>query len=228
MKKENKRSVLAWTAVGFLLAFVIWTVGVSFVDRRTIGPRDSVVGFAALNGAFHRLTGTNMALYVITDWLGLVPIAVAFGFGWVGLIQWIKRKDIRKVDYSICALGIFYIVVIAAYIFFEEVVINYRPVLIEGYLEGSYPSSTTLLVTCVMPTACMQFAARIQREKLRKIVLFINVIFILFMVFGRLISGVHWLSDIIGGGLLSAGLDLLYAAVCMKKWKKEVFSIKNR
>lgn len=32
-----------------------------------------------------------------------------------------------------------------------------------------------------------------------------------FALLGRLISGVHWLSDIIGSILLSAGLVLLYA-----------------
>ena len=151
-----------------------------------------------------------MPLYHITDWLGLVPIIVALGFAMLGLLQWIKRKGFRMVDYSIFILGGFYIVVMAVYVFFETVAVNYRPVLISGILEPSYPSSTTLLVLCVMPTAIMQFNSRIKRTSLKKWLLRFIVFFMIFMVIGRLISGVHWFTDIVGGSLLSAGLVLLY------------------
>ena len=103
---------------------------------------------------------------------------------------------------------------IAAYIFFEINVFNYRPVLINGYLEASYPSSTTMLVMCVMPTALMQLNNRIKNQILRWCVASVITAFTMFMVLGRLISGVHWLSDIIGGALLSAGLVLLYRFFC--------------
>lgn len=195
----------------FLLAFVLWTIAVRFVDVKPIGPNDSTVGLATLNGFFHNLTGTNMTLYTITDWLGLVPVAVCFGFAALGLCQFIKRKSLLKVDSSILVLGGFYIVTIVAYLLFEEVVINYRPILINGFLEASYPSSTTLLVLCVMPTAAMQLNARIKNQTIKRCVTIAIVAFIVFMVLGRLLSGVHWLTDIIGGVLLSTGLVLMYA-----------------
>ena len=196
--------------VSLFAVFVLWTVLVCFVDVRAIGPQESSVGFATLNGYIHDLTGVNMRLYVITDWLGLVPIGVAFGFAVLGLVQWIKRKSLLKVDRSILTLGGFYIVVMAAYILFEIVVINYRPTLIGGYLEASYPSSTTMLVMCVMPTAMMQFSKRIKNDLFRRCVMFIIIAFIVFMVIGRLVSGVHWITDIIGGALFSAGIVLIY------------------
>ena len=142
-----------------------------------------------------------------------MPIFVCIGFGVLGLMQWIKRKSIYKVDRDILLLCGFYIVTIGAYLFFESVVINYRPVLINGCLEASYPSSTTLLVMCVMPTAVMQFNNRIKNKLLRNIVVAMLVGFIAFMVIGRLISGVHWLTDIVGGALLSSGLVLMYRAI---------------
>jgi undecaprenyl-diphosphatase len=151
-----------------------------------------------------------MGLYILTDWLGLVPVAVIFSFGMLGLCQWIRRKSVCKVDPSILVLGGFYLVVMAAYLFFETVVINRRPVLIQGVLEASYPSSTTLLVMCVMPTAMIQLKRRIKRGVLRSIVVSAIAAFTAFMVLGRLVSGVHWLTDIIGGALLSQGLVLLY------------------
>ena len=210
---EKIRKKMLFMGAVFLGAFVLWTVLVSYVDVRAIGQNASSVGFATLNGYVHNLTGVNMFLYTITDWLGLVPIGVAFGFAVLGLVQWVGRKSLFKVDRSILALGGFYIIVLAMYIFFEMVVINYRPVLIDGYLEASYPSSTTMLVMCVMPTAMMQLHARIKSDVFRRCVLISIAAFTAFMVIGRLASGVHWITDIIGGALVSAGLVITYASV---------------
>ena len=199
-----------YTALGLLTAFVLWTIAIQWVDVQPIGPQGSVVGFATLNSFVHNLTGVHMNLYTITDWLGLVPVSFGFGFALLGLVQWCKRKSILKVDSSILVLGGFYIITLAAYLFFESYVINYRPVLIAGYLEASYPSSTTLLVLCVMPTAMMQLRQRIQHPVLCRCVLTAIWAFVVYMVVGRLISGVHWLTDIFGGILLSAGLVMIY------------------
>ena len=205
MKKRN-----FCIALGLLGAFTLWTIAISLIDVQPIGPQGSTVGFATLNCMVHTLTGVHMQLYIITDWLGLVPVAFGLGFAALGLAQWIKRKSILKVDRSILILGGFYIVTLAAYLFFESYVINCRPVLIEGFLEASYPSSTTLLVLCVMPTAMIQLRERIKNRVLRKGVTLAIAAFIVFMVVGRLISGVHWLTDITGGILLSAGLVMMY------------------
>ena len=211
MEKKNKTKLYA--GAGLLTAFVLWTVLVRLLDVQAIGPDGSSVGFAALNGYVHALTGVHMALYTITDWAGLVPIAVALGFAVLGLVQWIKRKRLLLVDRSILALGVFYVIVIAVYLFFEIVVINHRPVLINGYLEASYPSSTTMLVTCVMPTAMLQLRTRIKNRAVRRCVLLAIAVFIAVMVIGRLLSGVHWITDIIGGALFSSGVVLIYASV---------------
>ena len=204
----KKKKILISTVL--LISFVLWTLLISVVEVKPIGPEGSKVGFATLNRFVHELTGVNITLYVITDWLGLVPIAIAFGFAILGVIQWIKRKKIWKVDYSILALGIFYIAVIFAYVFFEIIIINYRPTLIDGYLEASYPSSTTMLVMCVMPTTAMQLNKRIKSDFAKCCVNALIILFTAFMVIGRIISGVHWITDIIGGALLSAGLVKLY------------------
>ena len=211
MKKENQKNFCIATCL--LAAFLLWTAAIQFVDVQAIGPQGSSVGFATMNRFVHNLTGVHMSLYTITDWLSLVPLMFVMGFGILGLIQWIKRKHLLKVDDSILVLGGFYIVVMAAFVLFEVLVINYRPVLIDGVLEASYPSSTTMLVMCVMPTAIMQFHARIKNKVFRRCVTYAITAFTAFMVIGRLISGVHWVTDIIGGALLSAGLVLMYRAV---------------
>ena len=211
MKKKTKG--LFFLGVGLLAAFVVWTVLVRFVDVQAIGPRESSVGFAALNGYVHSLTGVNMSLHVITDWLGLVPIGVAFGFAILGLVQWIKRKSLLRVDRTLLLLGGFYIIVIAVYILFEIVVINYRPTLIDGYLEASYPSSTTMLVMCVMPAAMVELRTRVKNSALKQCIMLLISTFTVFMVLGRILSGVHWITDIVGGALFSTGMVLVYYAI---------------
>ena len=215
MKKSREKIEKKMLFIGaFLLAvFVLWTVAVAFLDVRPIGPLGSEVGFAAMNGFVHALTGVRFTLYVITDLLGLIPIFVALSFAGWGLLQWIRRKRLLCVDRGILALGVFYIAVIAVYLFFEAVVINSRPVLIEGRLEASYPSSTTVLAACVIPAA-LQLCPRIKSARFRRFVWFSSVFFVAFMVILRFLSGVHWASDIIGGLLLSAGLVAIYSAFC--------------
>ena len=208
MKKTGK--VYGYWAGGLLVAFALWTALVCTVDVQAIGPNGSCVGLASVNAFFHELTGGHMSLYVWTDWLSLVPVGFGAGFALLGLGQWIRRRSRRGVDGSIWLLGGFYLAVAAAFLLFEVFVVNYRPILIDGRLEASYPSSTTMLALCVMPTAQMQLRGRIQNHTLRKWVSSTISIFTGFMVVGRLLSGVHWFTDIVGGILLSAGLVLLY------------------
>lgn len=212
MKKQNK---ILYTAIIFLSLFIVWTVLLKFVDLKPIGPYNSTVGLATINGYFHSLTSVNMTLYTITDWLGLVPIFICLIFGVIGLLEWINRKSFLKVDFEILTLGGFYILVIMLFLLFEKVVINYRPVLINGVLEASYPSSTTLLTMCVMPTAIIEFKRLIKNKSLSNFITVAIALFTAFMVIARLISGVHWLSDIIGGALLSIGLVTLYYSLLL-------------
>ena len=209
MKTHSKRNL--YLGLASLAVFLLWTVMVSRIDVQAIGPHGSTVGFASLNRLVHNFTGVHMRLYTITDWLSLIPLGFAAGFALLGLVQWVRRGRLLHVDRSILILGGYYAVVMAVFLFFERCVINYRPILIDGVLETSYPSSTTMLVLTIMPTAIMQLNGRIKRPALRRIIRSILAVFTGAMVIGRLFSGVHWFSDIVGGILLSAGLVWLYA-----------------
>ena len=213
LKKEIQKSFCM--AIALLTAFALWTAALLLIDVRAIGPDGSSVGFASLNRYVHELSGVHMRLYVITDCLSLLPLAFMLGFALLGLTQWIRRKQLGRVDLSILILGGFYFAVMAAYLFFEAFAVNYRPILINGCLEASYPSSTTMLVICVMATAVMQLNERIGNERLRRCLSLAITVFSLFMVMARLVSGVHWFTDIVGAALLSAGLVTLYRALCL-------------
>ena len=189
MKQSKKKHL--WTGIWFLLAFLLWTALIRCVDVRAVGPNGTKVGFAAFN-------------------LGLVPIAVCLSFGVVGVFQLIRRRSLLRVDPDIILLGLYYILVILGYLVFEMIPINYRPILINGALEASYPSSTTLLVLSVMPTLKFQLDRRAGKTLVRNVTGIFVIAFSAFMVIGRLISGVHWATDIIGAVFLSMGLFLLY------------------
>ena len=227
MKRTEKRYLL--TGLGLLAAFGIWTGMIRWIDVQPVGPDGSAVGFAAFNAWFHRITGVHMSLYTVTDWLGLVPILICFCFGILGAVQLFRRKSLRSVDPDILLLGVYYILVIAAYLFFEMVPVNYRPVLIDGVLEASYPSSTTLLVLSVMPTLAFQAVRRFTGGHARKTAAVFVWLFSAFMVIGRLVAGVHWITDIIGSVLLSFGLFMMYRfAVSLADRKKAETSGRER
>ena len=210
---KEKRNLLA--GVGLTSAFALWTVLVQCINVQAVGQNGTKIGFADFNVWFHQLTGVRMTIYTITDWLGLIPIFICLCFGVLGLVQLIKRRGLLKVDPDILLLGIYYVLVIACYLIFEMIPINYRPVLIEGRQEGSYPSSTTLLVLSVMPTLMFQANRRVLYAMMRKAVAVFAIAFSAFMAIGRLISGVHWATDIIGSVLLSAGLYMLYRSAVL-------------
>lgn len=210
MKRNGKKLL----ALGIMLAaaFVLWTVLIQTADVKPVGQNGTNIGFALLNKWFFELTGVHVTLYTVTDRLGLVPIFVCMAFGAVGLFQLIKRKSLLKVDYDITLLGIYYILVIFGYLIFEMITINYRPIAIDGRMEASYPSSTTLLVLSVMPTLAFQVKRRIKNAAAVRVIVALTAAFSAFTVAGRLFSGVHWLTDIFGGVLLSAGLFYIYKA----------------
>ena len=133
-----------------------------------------------------------------------------FRISLLGLVQLIKRRSLFKVDPDIIILGVYYVIVILAYFIFEIIPINYRPILINGIMEASYPSSTTLLVLCVLPTLVEQIQRRMSCSTLKRIITILAIAF----------SAVHWFTDIVGGVLLSAGLFTVYKAVVMLTIKK--------
>jgi undecaprenyl-diphosphatase len=210
MEGKGKRVFVAGLAL--LAAFVLWTILIQCVDVQAVGQNGTNIGFAAFNVWFHEMTGVHLMIYTLTDWLELIAVLICLCFGGMGLAQLVKRKHLLLVDWDILLLGIYYLLVILCYLFFEIVPVNYRPIPIEGVMEASYPSSTTLLVLSVMPTLKFQADRRSESRGVRNAVSAFVIAFSAFIVIGRLVTGVHWATDIVGAVLLSTGLFLLYRA----------------
>ena len=207
MKIDKKE--MYWT-IGAWAAFAVFTVVVLTVDVQAIGPEGSRVGLAGLNGGFQAF-GYRQSWYKLSELLGLVSLAVAGGFALLGGWQLIKGRRLRAVDKDIWLMGGFYALVMFFYVLFDKVVVNYRPVLEDGELEASYPSSHTMLAICVLFTATLQFRYRLKKwPKLQFCATLACWIVMVETVISRMLSGIHWLTDIMGGILLSTALISLY------------------
>ncbi len=205
---NNKKRNFLISGILLLIA-ITFTILVKVVDVKQIGVNNSSIGFATLNQFIFETTGVNIIWYHITDWLGLIPVFMAIVYAFIGLIQFIKRRSIFKVDKEIILLGLYYIIVIALYVFFEKVIINYRPILMNGFLEASYPSSHTLMTICICGSSIL-INKKLFNNKITKVINYLSIIIITITVVGRLISGVHWFTDIIGGILISSGLLMTF------------------
>jgi len=214
-----KKKIVLITGLALMVLFVVWSILVRTVDVAKVtvsspNNADSIVGFSTMNKAFFEFTKEHMSLYKATNVVGYLPyLAVAF-FAAIGIIQWIKRKNILKVDKSIITLGIFYILVLSLYFIFEALKINYRPIWIGDSLEVSYPSSHTFVCLFITATGIIMNHVNKSifgdRKLIKWIVDGVYAVLGIFILVGRTFSGTHWLSDIIGGLLLSASLILIF------------------
>ena len=218
IKRSNRRFV--FSAVIFVLIFVLIALVKTF-DVAAIGPEGTSIGFSHLNGAVHEFFGLSNVWYAITQATGIVAICLVLEYAILGLIQLISRKSFAKVDRYIYCLGGLFAVVFVLYALFEKVVINYRPIIEEGaeHVEASFPSSHTMLVCTVLGSVILildKYGNIGIKNQSKKTVTFLKAflfVLILLTVIGRLVCGVHWLTDILGGVLISLALLFLFSAV---------------
>lgn len=208
--KTRQNSILT---VLMFAVFAVFTLLVRFIDVQPIGPGGSAVGFASVNGRLFDALGQSGMWDKITDVFLLVSLLSAACFAALGLYQLIKSKSFAAVDRSIYVLAGLYVSVAVMYILFEAVTVNCRPVLVDGVLEASFPSSHMLIVCSFLTAAVLQLKERIQNKNIRMAVMIAAVLIIVLTAVGRLLSGMHWFTDILGSLLLSNALVMLYKTV---------------
>ena len=210
MKKVRNDFIMAGVV---LLISIIFTILVSTVDVQPSGISGTNLGFSTINHSVFDSIGTNDAIYLATEILGYIFIIPAAFFAVLGIIQLIKRKNFKKVDLHFYALLGLYIAVAATYVFFELVAVNYRPILIDGKAEASYPSSHTMLAITVLLSSFLMICRLVKNRTIKFVALGVTVVCSVAMAILRLYSGVHWATDIIGGILISVSLVLIFNAV---------------
>ncbi len=219
MKKEK---VLLWTAVGFFGAFIALLLSVLFIDVQAVGPQSSKIGWATVNKGIHDFLGVNETWDKITDALAAVAILSAAAMAGLGVYQLIERKDIKKVDGDLLWLCGFSVAVIFFYVLFEVIAVNYRPILTGDGLEPSFPSTHTMFSVFVMGGAAYQCLKRIPLKGWNWVGFALCALVAALTSAGRLLAGVHWLTDVLGGVLFSGGALSLYLYLVKKTRKTQL------
>ena len=216
MAKKRKGSMaeqkmrMGWI---LLIAFLVLLLLVLKIDVRPIGPENSEVGFAFLNGPVHDLLGFKKIPYTISKLSGALTLLAATGFAVLGVLQLVQRRSLFEVDRDILLLGAFYVLTLILYIFFDKVPINYRPIILDEGLEPSFPSTHSMLALVICGTGMMQVDRRLKGSPYKGIAIDVLGILMIITVLCRLLSGVHWFTDILAGVLLGASLVCFYAAL---------------
>ena len=215
MRKLNRKYGKA--AISFAL-FILTIALVKCVDIDAVGPAGTSIGLSHLNKAVHDLIGVHMFWYQVTNLLGFWAILCGAIFACIGLKQLIERKSLKQVDAKILALGGLFVLLGVIYVLFEKVVINCRPVLMEGETvpEASFPSSHTVLAFVIFGAIAMMLKDYLQDKRLVSMLQNACLVLILVSVIGRLISGVHWFTDILGGIFLSYALLMVFSGLLEK------------
>lgn len=214
MKKREKSTAWLYTGIVCLVLSILFIFAVTAIDVQAIGPNGTSVGFAGINGAVANAVGSNMIWYKITQLLGYLAIVIFAFFAVCGVVQIVKRKSFFKVDQDLLVMAYMFIILFLLYILFDKIAINYRPMLMPGEtsLEASFPSSHTMLALCVFGTTWLFFKRRLGQGRAYNIIRLMMIVLMVVTIVGRLLSGAHWLTDIIGGVLISGTLVSFYAA----------------
>lgn len=144
-----------------------------------------------------------MQWYKISDIILLASIAAIVVFAILGLCQWVNRKSLKKVDKPLIAMFLPLIAISITYFVFDKFLIwNTRP---NGSGEPSFPSTHVMVVATIFLCIAI-ILPRYIRSKFAYILLDAMMLILLTLVcVGRVVSNMHWISDVIGG-LIFAGI----------------------
>lgn len=210
MNKDSGFRTLLVLAVVLFVAFAAFTYLVRTYDVAPVGYNGAEVGFSKLNAATHEMFPGDDGSYELTKILGYICLIAVAVNGLEAAIDFFRNKGrISRMHKRNVITCIYYVVVGGFYVLFEFVVINTRPI----SAEASYPSSHTMLALCVLYSVFVLLGFSSWRYKfMASILRVICVVAMISMVVFRFLSGVHWLTDICGGILLSLSLMCLYRA----------------
>ena len=217
----KKSKIFTFSGIILLLIFIAFTVCVKFVEVKSIGPLGSQIGFATLNESVNNLIGNAEWAFLLSEILGYFALVLVAFFGILGIIQLFQRKSILNIDKDILILGGLYIITMIFYIAFEVIVVNYRPILEDGQLAVSYPSSHTMLAIVSYSSAIVEIMYRAKSKALKVILSLLCALLGCLVVICRVLAGVHWITDIIGGMLIASALVCLYLGA-FNGWKNNI------
>lgn len=213
--KPSKKSVIFYSvSAACAVLFVVLIVLIKTVDVEIVLVTGKEMGLYSLNSAL--FFEKNDVWYKITEILGYLAIVEILAFAALGAWQLFTRKSLKKVDRDIYAFAAVIVVLAIFYVLFEKVVVNYRPIILDAEkgAEASFPSSHTMLALTVFACGAIEAVRLVGNKKVKYSLVVTSIASAVLTVVGRLLSGVHWFTDILGGVLISACIVCAFVAFC--------------
>lgn len=151
----------------------------------------------------------------ITDIILISSILSLSVFAILGLCQLFSRKSIKKVDRSLLAMFIPLILMAVAYFVFNHFLIwNVRP---NGSGEASFPSSHVMVVSTIFFCIALILPQYIHSKLACASLNLLMLLLIVFTAIGRVVSNMHWMSDVFGALAFSAIFAFVYFLIIRRK-----------
>lgn len=199
----NKSKKFFSLAIIFAILFVALTFSL-FLAYSNFKKIDYVVG-NAVSGL--QTSPVSLQFFNLITNFGSIKFITSLSILIAGILLIKNRKRLAKFF-----LGVLFFGAGSAYLF-KELVRRLRPEMLLGFVESgfSYPSAHALLGTVFYGFLAYYLAKR-QTEKSKKFLIYVGATIIITLVaLSRVVIGVHWGTDVIGGLLL--GLSLLFAFI---------------
>ena len=161
-----------------------------------------------------------MVWETITNIILILSIILILFFLGLGVYELIKKRSIKKVDPRLTWLPLPLALMTLTYFLFDKVwILNVRP---NGSGEPSFPSTHVMVVTTIFFVVTIILPKYIKNKTTRLIIEIIMAIMISLTAVGRVMSGMHWVADVLGAivfGFLFS--EIYYYIVSNKKDKKK-------
>lgn len=214
----TRKTYYILAVISFAL-FLILTVLLLKVDVTSGGIYGSNIGLSVINIPFRDAVGSNKLFYNISKVAGIVGLAACVFVCLMMALRVLRKKSLKVLRRRDIALLALYFETAVFYVIFDKIVINYRPMLKWGETEpeSSFPSTHALMAVVIFTSLSYVAADYIKNKLTLKIVQGLCVFFALTIIFGRALSGVHWLTDIFGGIIFGVGLVCTYLGETCKE-----------
>lgn len=212
MTKQGKKWFLA--ALILTAVFVVLTITVKYVDQKNIGSQ--VIGWATINLWWRDIIGVRNFWQIASHIFAAITLIILVMFLVWQAIALLRRKSFRTMPRHWWFFDLTLIALALCYIVFQIMVINFRPLLIDGVAELSYPSSHVLLLATLWPVFILTLSREVKSRPWLRVASVIGIIVMTVGIIARLLSGYHWFTDIIGGIMLGAVLTCWYQALTVR------------
>ncbi|MBQ3436419.1 phosphatase PAP2 family protein [Candidatus Saccharibacteria bacterium] len=156
---------------------------------------------------------------LITNIILISSFVVLAVFAVLGLVQWISRKSLKKVDKQLLWMPLPLLLMAITYVVFDKfIILNVRP---NGSGEPSFPSTHVMVVATIFFVVALALPKYIKSKTARIVLeLFIAALIGLTCV-GRVVSQMHWISDTIGALVFAFIFSEIYRQIIKKRKKSD-------